>query len=121
MIAQHTPGPWEFDKGLDGYGFNTLYNRELRVGVLAPNGQNGPDCAIVWMGEESSDADLLLIAAAPDLLAAAVALEKAETVNANCPECKGEGVPELCDACFPHFDRARLLRRAAIARATGAA
>ena len=65
----HTPGPWKFDKGLDGYGFNTLWNPELRVEVLAPNGQNGPDCAIVWMGEESSNADLLLIAAAPDLLA----------------------------------------------------
>jgi hypothetical protein len=58
-----------------------------------------------------------LIAAAPDLLAAAQKLEEAETFNANCQECDGEGVPELCEHCFPLFDDARVMRRNAIAKA----
>lgn len=55
------------------------------------------------------------------LLAAAVALEKAEEDHANCQECDGEGVPELCEECFPLFDDARILRRLAIAKACPAA
>ena len=57
-----------------------------------------------------------LILAAPELYEALQALEEAETANANCQECNGEGVPELCEACFPLFDDARLKRRAIIAR-----
>jgi hypothetical protein len=57
--------------------------------------------------------------AAPDLLAAAMKLEEAEAFHANCEECEGEGVPELCEKCFPLFDDARCMRRAAIAKATG--
>ena len=107
----HTPGPWKFDKGLDGYGFNTLWNPELRVEVLAPNGQNGPDCAIVWMGEESSNADLVLIAAAPDLLAALQALLGAceQRVNVEGGDF-GSGIGP-----------AAAMATAAMARATGAA
>lgn len=47
-------------------------------------------------------------------------LEDAEAKNANCPECEGEGVPELCGECFPHFDAARVARREVIALLTGA-
>lgn len=61
-----------------------------------------------------------LAAAAPDLLAAAKKLEQAEEFNANvCKECEGEGVPEACGECFPFFDDARVMRRAAIAKAEG--
>ena len=63
------------------------------------------------------EANARLIAAAPDLLEAAVALEAAEHAHANCDECNGEGMPELCPKCFPLFDDARLKRRAAIAKA----
>jgi hypothetical protein len=38
-------------------------------------------------------------------------LELAEDFHANCDECEGEGVPELCGKCFPHFDAARVRRR----------
>jgi hypothetical protein len=38
-------------------------------------------------------------------------LEHAEDIHSNCPECEGEGVPELCGECFPHFDLARVQRR----------
>jgi len=59
-------------------------------------------------------------AAAADLLEAAEKLERAEDHYHNdCRECEGEGVPELCETCFPLFDDARIARRAAIAKATG--
>jgi len=62
-----------------------------------------------------------LAAAAPDLAEAAMLLEAAEDANANCEDCEGEGVPELCGTCFPLFDDARLKRRAAVAKARGEA
>lgn len=60
-----------------------------------------------------------LIAAAPDLLQAAVMLEAAEQSRDGCPECEGEGEPEACGKCFPAFDDARIARRLAIAKAEG--
>jgi hypothetical protein len=69
------------------------------------------------MGTQQTDARL--ITAAADLLAAAIKLEEAEAFHANCTECDGDGVPEECGACFPLFDDARVMRRAAIAKATG--
>ena len=39
-------------------------------------------------------------------------MESAEDAHANCEECNGEGIPELCAKCFPLFDAARLKRRA---------
>lgn len=41
-------------------------------------------------------------------------LEAAELAHANCDLCDGEGIPELCEQCFPEFDDARLARRAAL-------
>lgn len=55
-----------------------------------------------------------------DLLEAAQLLETAETHHANCEECEGMGVPELCPVCFPLFDDARVKRRLAIAKAQAA-
>lgn len=49
------------------------------------------------------------------LRAALEALEAAELAHANCDECEGEGVPELCEKCFPLFDDARVMRRTALA------
>lgn len=57
-----------------------------------------------------------------DLLAACIAVEEAEDFRANdCPDCADEGTisPELCEYCFPYYDKARVLRRAAIAKAEG--
>lgn len=55
-----------------------------------------------------------------DLLEAAQLLETAESAHANCHECEGQEIPELCAVCFPLFDDARIKRRIAIAKATGA-
>lgn len=102
--------------------------------VVGPMGRS--ICSVSWMPKKAypdvSEADYAafnaecganarLIAAAPDLLEAAVLLEKAEEAHANCDECGGEEVPELCPKCFPLFDNARLKRRAAIAKAEGRA
>lgn len=111
---QHTPGPWV----IEGYGRDDTPNlvihrgeTENRICFMATPGSHGDPAMI--------KADARLIIAAPDLLAAAQRLEAAETFHANCDECDGEEVPELCAKCFPHFDDARLMRRAAIAKATG--
>jgi len=52
-----------------------------------------------------------------EALEAARLLEVAEDAHSNCPECEGEGVPELCEVCWPSFDEARLRRRRACALA----
>jgi len=67
--------------------------------------------------EGTREANARLIAAAPELYDAAALLEAAEDAHANCPECDGEIIPELCPACFPLFDDARLKSRAALAKA----
>ena len=59
------------------------------------------------------------LAAVNELRDAAQKQEDAELAHANCPECDGQGVPELCPKCFPLFDDARLTRRAALAKARG--
>lgn len=46
-----------------------------------------------------------------EAIAAVRLLEEAEDINANCEECDGNGVPEECWKCFPHFDAARVKRR----------
>jgi Lar family restriction alleviation protein len=45
------------------------------------------------------------------------ALESTEALDnrENCPECEGEGEPEICPVCFPAADDARIKRRNAIA------
>ncbi len=40
------------------------------------------------------------------------AQEAAELAWANCPDCEGSVMPELCGTCFPAHDDARLERRA---------
>ena len=72
----YTPGPWEFS--LSGhYGYSTLWNPATRKEVLTTGGFNDGDYPIVWMGEEASEADLALICAAPDLLAALIGMADA--------------------------------------------
>lgn len=52
-----------------------------------------------------------------DLLAAAKRQEQAEAFHLSCAECEGNEIPELCEACFPLYDDARVMRRAAVCRA----
>ena len=102
-----TDGPWEISHlGKDGAW-------EIRVEGFVICSRNRIDHLSL-----QSAANAKLIAAAPDLLAAAKLLEVAETAHVNCPECEGEEVPELCPRCFPAFEEARIARRTAIAKAT---
>ena len=115
MSAKHTPGPWFVaDKQFTG-GATIVSSGDPEFGgdSIADVSACGP-----WISEETVDADARLIAAAPDFFAAAIKLEEAETHHANCVECEGEGIPELCPLCFPLFDDARCMRHAAIAKAT---
>ncbi|MGB7022333.1 MAG: hypothetical protein WBD73_00910 [Candidatus Acidiferrales bacterium] len=117
--GKHTSGPWK------------VYHQELRKQfpghkIIEVQDDHG-NAVVQWSGFDNSDrlkkvhlANARLIAAAPDLLAAAQKLEEAEDFNANdCHECAGEGMPEECEKCFSLFDAARVMRRRAIAKATG--
>lgn len=128
---QHTPGPWvlmhlpfsDTDCGIDlkGNNGNTLI-------ATFPTLEKVEGIAAI-PGEEDA-ANLLLIAAAPDLLEACKAL--ANLAIEKCPRCDGTGkrecgeVNEACSQCGgtgeetfnPHPDEIRQAR-AAIAKATG--
>lgn len=110
MKSRFTPGPWRINKyGTVGAG---EFGQAPVVAAIEPF--YGTDQRF---GDHSANARL--IAAAPDLLNAALLLEAAEDANANCPECEGESMPENCPKCLPLFDDARIARRAAIAKASG--
>lgn len=107
---KHTPGPWKYDGVtpivLDGAG--RIVADVITMDPLFPDAP-------------PVDANARLIAAAPELLEAALLLESAEAAHANCDECEAEWPPELCGSCFPPFDEARLKRKDAIAKASGTA
>lgn len=111
---QHTPGPWTIQEYGDDEAPALVVHQgedgqtENRICFMATPGSHG-DPALI-------EGDAHLIAAAPDLLEAAQLLEKAEEAHANCDECEGEEIPELCPKCFPLFDDARIKRRLAIAK-----
>ena len=109
-MAEHTPGPWKASKPSKVWQVNVDGDRRLIPIALMVESKPY---------EKHIAANARLIAAAPDLLEANLTLEAAELQNANCPECEGEGMPELCSACFPLFDAARIKRRLAIAKAVG--
>ena len=106
MGQAHTPGPFHLEGTyvLDGN------SRTIATCDVSPR-----------VSQSEKVANAYLFAAAPDLFECAEILEKAEEAHANCDECEGEGVPELCEKCFPLFDDARVKRRTALssARATG--
>jgi len=70
--VKHTPGPWEVVRNSQGYPY----------AIKAPNGNRGPGgivnvtrwAAIGLPSSQEGEANALLIAAAPDLLAAAQAM-----------------------------------------------
>lgn len=106
--AKHSPGPWH-RYGRDG---NSIWSDCAGRAIAKIYGPRKSYSA-------ESEANARLVVASPDLLEAAKLQEVAEEAWANCNECGGEGVPELCAKCFPLFDDARLKRRAAIAKAEG--
>ena len=113
----HTPGPW------DAHCAKFKSDSGWDWGIRATIGNKGYCIAEAFEVVAADmktpvEANARLIAAAPDLLAALCKLEEAEDHHANCEECEGMGVPELCKVCFPLFDDARCMRRAAIAKAS---
>lgn len=66
-MSKHTPGPWEWIESPEGYGFSILVGPD-NAEVLVPGGINDGDTPITWMGGEMSEADMLLLKAAPNLL-----------------------------------------------------
>lgn len=109
-----TPGPWDYDHG---EGTKVRDENGGAVASISFTGHGGQFGGKRPVPEPIANAKL--IAAAPELFEAARLLEEAELEWANCEECGGEGIPELCGACFPKFDDARCLRRVALAKATG--
>jgi hypothetical protein len=93
--------PWEYDDTR-----RAIFDADGTSVAFLPTSQRDP-------------ARARLLLAAPRLLKALQMLEDAENANANCTECDGAGVPELCPVCFPLFDDARLTRRALIAEIEG--
>jgi hypothetical protein len=110
-MMQHTPGPWSiYDYGEEEAPTLVIHkDSATRICFMATPGSHG-DPAII-------EANAHLIVAAPDLLAAAKMQEAAEAFHLSCVECEGNEIPELCEACFPHYDDARVARRNAIAAA----
>ena len=111
-MPKYTPGPWTIEDYGDDETPSLVIHKdsESRVCFLATPGSHGDPAKI--------EANAHLIAAAPDLLEAALILEDAENKRQYCDECDGEGEPEACGKCFPAFDDARVKRRLAIAKAT---
>ena len=110
-MTKCTPAPWTIEEYGNDETPNLVIHKdsESRICFMATPGSHG-DPAII-------EANAQLIAAAPDLLEAAVILEDAEDKRQHCDECEGEGEPEACPKCFPMFDDARVKRRLALQKA----
>lgn len=116
--TKFTPGPWKIERLATNIALIMPALAEIDGALIATVNDDNDEMTA------EMEANAHLITAAPDLYAACLAQEEAEDFNANsCPDCKDEGTeaPELCEHCFPYYDKARCMRRAAIAKATGGA
>ena len=114
MSAAHTPGPWNADGGYGHHGLAlTGPNGEGlgHVRALIPSGamKHGMD---VWMKWAEGQANAHLIAAAPDLLAALIGLEREGWFRHIEAACQRESSDTSLYAAVTEA-------RAAIAKATG--
>lgn len=117
MTEKHTPLPWMAA---------AAYSSVAGVPIVGSMGQRVCNTALPDLPEAFNEmkwravADAALIVrsvnALPELVNALDLQEKADEFHANCEECGGEEVPELCPVCFPLFDDARIARRAALAK-----
>lgn len=111
-MSGHTPGPWVAGNGnlirVNQRGSGTCIAGIHRIG----RARNGPDADAV------ARANARLIAAAPDLLEACIAAQEASGLSDACKDL--DAIPKhIMDKAAVLFERARTLRDAAIARATG--
>ena len=121
VSAAHTPGPWNV-----GFCAYDVLAGDMKIcdirgwGHLTGKGALGLPYE---QAEAIQNANALLIAAAPDLLAAHLAWEAAEEARNDCTDpddgCDNEGPWEACPLCSERFGQAIDLRHAAIAKATG--
>lgn len=88
--------------------------RCIQGGMWFGRNHNLADATFVDYG--AADAFAVAANALPALLKALQLQEKADEFHANCEECGGEDVPELCPVCFPLYDDARIARRGILAR-----
>lgn len=110
MNTKHTPGEWKASPVSSVVG-SLITADGVSVATALPR-----------MTAEEVQANALLIAAAPDLLRAAMLQEQADDHWANCEECEDSGAeaPEFgCEIAFKLADNARVLRRAAIVKVLG--
>lgn len=98
-MTDYTPGPW------------VQFADQGKTIAIMPAGREGDICTF---DQSPSNADARLMSLAPQLFHALLLLEAAEAFHANCEECNGEDIPELCEKCFPHYDNARVARRLAL-------
>jgi hypothetical protein len=114
-MSGHTPGPWAISSvSMETGAVGIAKNR-----ILIAEAHNGYSFMDVVQGNEPAEqfANARLIAAAPELLAAAEAWETADDARNDCAECENEGPWEHCGPCSERFGEAIVLRRAAIAKA----
>lgn len=102
MKAQHTPGPWQIQRGVP-IGFGLVASAGLRQKIVSAEG----------VSDSEADANARLIAAAPDLLAALQAIE--DDLSGVISVAAIDGQIER----LPSLKAARDLARAAIAKAKG--
>jgi hypothetical protein len=111
----HTPGPWQVVEGDGGYTIaNPTIDQQSGAEMYDP---------VVWeMGGIGSEADARLIAAAPDLLAACIALTNNAT-DSYCEWCKRHAPKDYFGGILgpiPHLEGcARVLAEAAITKVRG--
>ena len=99
-----TEGPYYAEEGESNSGKRGFYVVTANGTPLWDNGkQDGGVCSL---------ADARLLAKSWEMRENLAALEKAEHAHANCDECGGDIMPELCPECFPLFDAVRIQRRA---------
>lgn len=119
-MADHTPTPWIAA---------TKFSSVVGVPIVGASGQHIANTSLPGLPEEWPDhrkrraeANAAVIVKAVnnhDALVKALQLqEAAEEAHANCQECDGQEVPELCPVCFPLFDDARIARRGILSVST---
>lgn len=121
-----TPGPWQVQDGCSWRRIGTSGNDGDVICPTNHPSDNHPDLYSARGGDIYANLNFIvaLVNHLPTILAkleegermreALEKLEAAELAHANCDLCDGEGIPELCEQCFPKFDDARLARRAAL-------
>lgn len=101
-MSRHTPGPWKWGKGYSPFGSEKVDYPNL---LVAGGECIGAICTDAFPGDTEANSNL--ISAAPDLYEALKAYLAAQ------PQC------ECTDEMGCHMEAARVLSRAALAKAEG--